>query len=210
MLNAQCLIPKLLAAALLLQQAQPSPALKTATALKTTIRMNVAQVDSSMPMLADGSRSPYGNFGPLIKQLLTPAGPVTIDYVISGDQSRADVRSRLATLPEGSVVLQRMGEAVIRVLNPSNKTWYEIAANQNLGTLLGVPDVTIEPTGEQTTIAGQRAERFRFKETRRNCDFVELLDRDRGLTVRLYQNALFVKGVGFEDFTKYYDGRWVK
>jgi hypothetical protein len=51
---------------------------------------------------------------------------------------------------------------------------------------------------------------FRFKETRRNGDFVELIDRDRGLTVRLYNNALFVKGVGFEDFEKYYDGRWVK
>ena len=51
---------------------------------------------------------------------------------------------------------------------------------------------------------------FRFKETRRNCDFVELLDRDRGLTVRLYKDALFIKGVAFEDFTKYYDGRWVK
>jgi hypothetical protein len=169
MLNVESLMPTLLAAALLLQaQPSPGPALKTtppSAALKTTIRMSVVMVDSSLPTLADGRRSPYGNFGPLIKQLLTPEGPVTIDYVIAGDQSRADVRGRLATLPPGSVVLQRMGEAVIRVLNPSNKTWYEIASNQNLGTLLGVPDVTIEPTGEQATIAGQRAERFRFKET---------------------------------------------
>jgi len=160
MLNAECLVPKLLAVALLLQ-AQPAPS----TALKTTIRMSVVQVDSALPTLADGRRNPYGNFGPLIKQLLMPEGPVTIDYVISGDQSRADVKGRLATLPQGSVVLQRMGEDVIRVMNPSNKTWYEIAANQNLGALLGVPDVTIEPTGEKTTIAGQSAERFRFKET---------------------------------------------
>ena len=160
MLNAEYLIPKLVAVALLLQ-AQPSPA----TALKTTIRMSIVQVDSALPTLADGRRNPYGNFGPLIKQLLTPEGPVTIDYVIAGDQSRAELKGRLATLPEGSVVLQRMGEDVIRVLNPSNKTWYGIPANQNLGTLLGAPDVTIEPTGEQATIAGQRAERFRFKET---------------------------------------------
>jgi hypothetical protein len=48
------------------------------------------------------------------------------------------------------------------VANPGNKTWYEIPANQNLGVLLGTPDVTIEPTGEKATIAGQRAERFRF------------------------------------------------
>jgi len=133
--------------------------------LKTTIRMSIVQVDSALPALANGKPSPYGNFGPLIKQLLTPDGPVTIEYVISGDQSRADVKGKLATLPQGSVVLQKMGEDAIRVLNPSNKTWYEIAANQNLGTLLGTPDVTIEPAGEQATIAGQHAERFRFKET---------------------------------------------
>jgi hypothetical protein len=135
------------------------------TGLKTTIRMSVVQIDSALPTLAGGKPSPYGNFGPLIKQLLTPDGPVAIDYVISGDQSRAEVKGKLATLPQGSVVLQKIGEDTIRVLNPSNKTWYEIPANQNLGTLLGTPDVTIEPAGEQTTIAGQRAERFRFKET---------------------------------------------
>jgi hypothetical protein len=136
-----------------------------AEGLKTTIRMSVVQTDSAMPLTPDGKPSPYGNFGPLIKQLLTPDGPVTIDYVIAGDQSRAEVKGRLATLPQGSVVLQRVGEQAIRVLNPANKTWYEIAADQNLGTLLGVPDVKIEPTGEQDMIAGQRAERFRFKET---------------------------------------------
>ena len=159
---AEWLVPNLMAAALLLQ-GQPSTA--PAAALKTTIRMSVVRVDSALPTMADGKPSPYGNFGPLIKQLLMPEGPVTIDYVIAGDDSRADVRGRLATLPQGSVVLQRVGEDVIRVLNPSNKTWYEIPTGQNLGTLLGVPDVTIEAAGEQATIAGQHAERFRFKET---------------------------------------------
>ena len=60
-----------------------------------------------------------------------------------------------------------MGDETIRVLNPNNKTWYEIAANQNLGVLLGTPDVTIEPTAEKATIAGQRAERFRFTQALR-------------------------------------------
>jgi hypothetical protein len=135
--------------------------------LKTTIQLSIVQVGSALPTLVDGKPNPYGNFGPLIKQLLTPDGPVTIEYVISGDMSRADVKGKLATLPQGSVVLQKMGEDTIRVLNPANKTWYELPANQNLGTLLGVPDVTIEPAGEQATIAGQHAERFRFKETLR-------------------------------------------
>jgi len=132
--------------------------------LKATIRMAVVQTDSPL-VTADAKPNPYGNFGPLIKQLLTPGGAVDIDYVIADDQSRADIKGRLATLPEGSVVLQRVGDETIRVLNPSNRTWYEIPASQNLGTLLGTPDVTIEPTGEKTTIAGQRAERFRFQET---------------------------------------------
>jgi len=110
----------------------------------------------------DVKPSPYGNFGPLLTQLLTPEGPVDIQYVIAGDQTRAEVQGRLATLPRGSVVLQKIGEEMIRVLNPGNKTWYEIPANQNLGVLLGTPDVAIQPTGDKGTIAGQKADRFQF------------------------------------------------
>lgn len=51
---------------------------------------------------------------------------------------------------------------------------------------------------------------FSFKEARRNCDFVELSDRSRGLTVRLYKDAMFMKGGPIEDFTKQYDGKWAK
>ena len=72
------------------------------------------------------------------------------------------MKGRLATLPAGSIVLQKLGDETIRVINPGNKTWYEIPASQNLGALLGTPDVTIEPAGEKATIAGQRADRFRF------------------------------------------------
>jgi hypothetical protein len=134
--------------------------------LKATIRMSIAKVDA--PPLREGERpSPYGNFGPLLTQLLTPDGPVHIDYLIAGDQTRADVQGRIATLPRGSIVIQRMGDETIRVLNPNNRTWYEIPANQNLGVLLGTPDVTIEPTGERATIAGQRADRFRFAQVLR-------------------------------------------
>ena len=139
---------------------EPAPAPPT---LKATIRMSIARIDA--PALRDGEKpNPYGNFGPLISQLLTPDGPVDIQYVIAGDQTRADVQGRLATLPKGSIVMQKMGEETIRVVNPGNKTWYEIPANQNLGVLLAAPDVAIEPTGEKTTIAGQRAERFRFRQ----------------------------------------------
>ena len=129
--------------------------------IKTTIRMSIAKIDT--PVLRDGEKpSPLGNLGPLLSQLLTPEGAVDIDYVISGEQTRADVRGRLATLPKGSIVIQKMGDDMIKVVNPGNKTWYEIPASQNLGVLLGTPDVTIEPAAETATIAGQRAQRFKF------------------------------------------------
>jgi hypothetical protein len=137
---------------------QPRPAAAT---LKATIRMSIAKIDAA-PLREGQKPSPFGNFGPLLTQLLTPEGPVDIQYVIAGDQTRADVQGRIATLPKGSIVIQKMGDETIRVANPGNQTWYEIPANQNLGVLLGTPDVTIEPTGEKATIAGQRAERFRF------------------------------------------------
>ena len=154
------LLCSLLLAALVTGQDAPSKA----PSLKATIRMTVAKIDT--PAVRDDEKpSPYGNFGPLLSQLLTPEGPVDIDYLIAGGQTRADVRGRLATLPKGSVVLQKMGDETIRVLNPGNRTWYEIPANRNLGILLGTPDVSIEPTGEKDTIAGQPAERFRFSQT---------------------------------------------
>jgi hypothetical protein len=131
--------------------------------LKATIRMSIAKIPA--PAVREGEQpSPYGNFGPLISQMLTPEGPVDIEYVIAGEQTRADVQGRLATLPKGSVVMQKMGDETIRVVNPGNRTWYEIPANQNLGVLLAAPDVAIEPTGEKATIAGHRAERFRFRQ----------------------------------------------
>lgn len=141
----------------------PSERQRVEGTLKATIRMSVAKIVTS----ALDKPSTVGNFGPLISQLLAPDGPVDIVYTIAGDQTRAEVRGRLATLPKGSVVLQKMGDPAIRVVNPGNKTWYEIPANQNLGVLLAAPDVTIEPTPEKATIAGQRAERFRFRQTLR-------------------------------------------
>jgi hypothetical protein len=119
----------------------PAPAAGT---LKATIRMSIVKTDAPAPPIGDKAAA-YGNFGPLIAQLLTPEGPVDIQYTIAGEDSRAEVKGRLATLPRGSIVLQKVGEDTIRVLNPSNKTWYEIPANQNLGALLGATDVTIEP-----------------------------------------------------------------
>src|SRR4029078_4341614 len=144
----------LLAMALTGAQAVPPAAPAPPTTLKATIKMSVAKID--MPAVgAEVKPAPSGNCGPLLMQLLTPEGPVAIQYIIAGEQTRADVQGRLATLPRGTAVLQKRGDESIRVINPGNKTWYEIPASQNLGVLLGTPDVTIEPTGATATIAGR-------------------------------------------------------
>lgn len=131
------------------------------SALKASIRLTIARTDAPF----DGPAGPYSNFGPLIAQLVTPKGPVTIDYVIAPDESRAELGGRLATLNSGTVVLEHAGDQMLRVLNPENKTWYEIPAGENPGATLGTPDVSIEPTTEAAVIAGQQAQRFGFTET---------------------------------------------
>jgi len=150
-------------AALALQQgpAPPAaPAAADAPSLKATLRLSVARVDAP----AAGTASPYAGLGALLMQMLTPEGPVTITYVVSGDAMRADIDGRVAALPRGTVVLQHVGDPTLRVLNPTQKTWYELPASVSLGAQVGAPDVVVEPTGERATIAGQRAERYRFSE----------------------------------------------
>lgn len=56
---------------------------------------------------------------------------------------------------------------------------------------------------------------LQFKEVRRNVDFVELFDERRGYTLRLYKNAMLIRGGNdgfqkFAEFTSYYEGCWVK
>jgi hypothetical protein len=144
--------------------AQPAaPPAPVAAGLKATIRLNIARVD----VPANAPASPLGNIGPLIAQLLTPDGPVEIEYLIAGESTRGEVRGRLAAFSRGTVVLQHLRDDAIRVLNPDNRTWYELPVTASLGAQIGAPDVQMEPTGETTTIAGQRAERFRFVETLR-------------------------------------------
>lgn len=157
-----------LAASLLLQTPATGerPRAETAASLKATIRLSVVKLDGPGVSSA-GPATPFGNFGPLLAQLITPEGSVDIVYTLAGGDTRAEVQGRLATLPRGSVVLQRLGDETIRVINPGNRTWYEIPASQNLGALLGTPDVTVEPANERARIAGHSADRFRFRETLR-------------------------------------------
>ncbi len=156
----------LLALALVTQAASPSAQLPAAApaALKARLRLSVVKIDA--PPVAR-AQNPYGELGGLLARMLAPEGPVDIEYVVAGDSMRADVKGRLATLPRGSIVLQRVGDPVLRILNPGNKTWYELSTDQNVGALLGAPDVQVEPTQDTAMILGQRAQRFRFSETLR-------------------------------------------
>jgi hypothetical protein len=156
---------RLLAALVLLiaQQAAQAPAPPRPGGLSTTLRLTIAKVD----VPADAPASPLGNLGPLIAQLLTPDGPVEIEYLVSGTSTRGEIRGRLAAFTRGTIVLQDVREDTLKVLNPVNRTWYTLPASGNLGAMIGTPDVQLQPTGETTTIAGQRAERYRFSEMMR-------------------------------------------
>src|SRR2546423_567846 len=132
----------LLATLILQSTVRPPTALASSpapSALKATIRFNIAKV----PGPSDAPASPLGNLGPLIVQLLTPDGPVEIDYVVAGDATRGELRGRLATFGRGTIVLQRMGDDSIKVLNPANKTWYALPAASTPGALIAAPDVQL-------------------------------------------------------------------
>lgn len=49
---------------------------------------------------------------------------------------------------------------------------------------------------------------YNFVQTQRNDSFVELFDASRSLYVRLYPQAMYLKGQGETNFRKYYDGHW--
>ena len=142
-----------------LQSQAPAPAAPPVS-LQMSMQLSIAKVDTPVPETS----SPYAAFGPLLARMLTPEGPVSISYQVSAEGMRAQVDGRLAMLPSGTILLQRVGESSLRVLNPQQKTWYELPQAQNVGALLGTPDVDIQPAHERETIAGQRADRFRFFE----------------------------------------------
>jgi hypothetical protein len=155
----------LLALVFLIGQAvQPStPPAAAPPALRTTLRLAISKVD----VPADTPASPLGNLGALLAQLLTPDGPVEIEYIVAGESTRGEIRGRLARFSRGTIILQNVREDTLKVLNPANRTWYSLPVSGNLGAVINTPDVQLEPTGDLTTIAGQRAERFRFTETMR-------------------------------------------
>jgi len=148
---------------LLLQApAEPAPPASSqeSKTIEAVIHLGFNRID-----VPAGTAGPYAAFAPLLAQMLTPEGPADIRYVVSAEAMRAEIVGRLGPLPRGTIVLQRIGSPSMQVLNPAQKTWYEVSAGQTLGMLLGTPDIDLQPTGEHATIAGQPADRFRFTET---------------------------------------------
>jgi hypothetical protein len=143
-------------------QAAPPPAPRPSNTIQAVIRLGFAKID-----VPAGTPGPYAAFAPILTQMLTPEGPADIRYTVSADAMRAEIIGRLGPLPRGTIVLQRIGAGSMQVLNPAQKTWYEIPAGQTPGLLLGTPDIEIQPTGEHATIAGQPADGFHFTETLR-------------------------------------------
>jgi hypothetical protein len=59
---------------------------------------------------------------------------------------------------------------------------------------------------EEQNASGQ----YNFQESRRTREFVELFDASRGLTARLYNNAMYLQGGDRPVFSKLYDGEWTE
>lgn len=56
---------------------------------------------------------------------------------------------------------------------------------------------------------------FRFIEKERTDEYIDIYDQTRGYTLRIYKTEMMIKGGNegynkFEEFTKLYDGEWVK
>src|SRR5262249_45773496 len=52
---------------------------------------------------------------------------------------------------------------------------------------------------------------YHFREVRRTREYVDLYDASRGLTARLYDNAMYLQGGSeYPTFTKFYDGGWTE
>jgi len=49
---------------------------------------------------------------------------------------------------------------------------------------------------------------FYFKQSARNDTYVELYDATRNLSVRLYANAMYLKGSGETQYRHFYNGQW--
>ncbi|HEY3886878.1 MAG TPA: hypothetical protein VGL62_16805 [Vicinamibacterales bacterium] len=154
------MLTQLLVAVGMLLAQQPAAA-PVPVSLEVHVRLSIQKVDAAL----DAAASPYSNFGPLLAQLLTPEGPVDIQYLIAPDESRAVLGRRFATLPGGTIVLEHAGDGAIRVVNPENKTWYEISASKGSGPALGAPTIQIQPANDAAMIAGQQAAHSTFTET---------------------------------------------
>ena len=144
--------PQLFAVVLLMQ-----PPLAAPIGLKASMRLEIARV---APAPGADKSSPYAGLGPVMMQMLTPDGPVTMEWAGGVEGVRATLKSRLSVLPAGSVVLQRTGASVIHVLDPERRTYFEVPAKAASESGAAVPDLQLRPTGETATIAGQRAERY--------------------------------------------------
>jgi uncharacterized protein DUF4412 len=125
--------------------------------LKASMRLEIARVT---PAPGADKSSPYAGLGPLMMQMLTPDGPVTMEWAGGAEGVRAALKSRLSILPAGSIVVQRTGAAVIQVLDPERRTYFEVPAASASESGAAVPDLQLRATGETATIAGQRAERY--------------------------------------------------
>ena len=67
-----------------------------------------------------------------------------------------------------------------------------------------------EDRGMDRWVEKNEAGTYYFKEVDRNAEFIELYDKSRDCSVRLYYDSMYLKGFNgkFPDFIKFYNGQW--
>lgn len=135
-----------------------------------------------------------------IRAALMTIGFVTIGLVMTGSEVRGLEQSftsharendsrATTTSSENHRLVWEQGERLCRFVDKGEEGWVELDKDGKVF--------------------------LQFKEMRRNIDFVELFDQKRGYLLRLYKDGLFVKGGRdgfhkFDEFTRLYEGQWVK
>jgi hypothetical protein len=99
-----------------------------------------------------------------IKQGMFPEGGAEMEFLTDGQSVRTELRSAMADMPKGAVVLYPAGQTDAFVLNPADKTFYVMKPPQPptlpRGTTMPKPEISVKPSGTFETIVGHKAEKI--------------------------------------------------
>jgi hypothetical protein len=119
--------------------------------------MTLAARPSSAPPAAPSSPV-LGMLAPMLVNTIAPPGGVQITVTIGEAGARFEYDKAYAIIPAGGVMIVR-ADGTIAVLNPAERTFWQMAKPAGLGANAVQPEVKVDRSGAFDTIAGVRAER---------------------------------------------------